>query len=527
MIPTYRNRAPSRGQLLAERAFVTVHRFMHIEAVSGIILLIAATIALIWANSPFAASYHALWHLPLSIGIGEHTFSRSLHFWINDALMTIFFLIVGMEIRREIHEGALSKLDQAALPLVAAAGGVIVPALIYLGMNGDAARNQGWAVPTATDIAFAVGVLALLGRAIPGNIRIFLLAVAIIDDVIAVLIIAFFYSGGLDATGFAVAAVGLLMVFGLQWIGIGSAMAYVAPGAVVWVGVLMTGAHPTLAGVVLGLMTPIFSIPMRDHPMDVVSRVANTLRARGGMSAHDEHHIERSLRELRLAQREMLPPVVRVQTALHPWVAFIVMPLFALANAGVSVEGVDLFAGEAHLITLGVGIALVVGKPIGIMTASWGVVRLGFCRLPPGVDWRGVFLVSLLAGIGFTMSIFIATLAFSDANYLASSKLGVLLGSLMAAILGLGWGTLYKARLRPIATDYEEADHPVSLAVQNVPAATCLPPAQLPKHAVDKQENDLSCAPDKAARIMRIVVALIPGAIAVFMLAKILLLVLR
>jgi NhaA family Na+:H+ antiporter len=186
-------RNPSRTQYLAERAFATVERFLHIEAVSGVALLVAATLALIWANSSFAHSYHALWHMPVAFGIGEFTFSRSLHFWINDALMTIFFLVVGMEIRREIHEGALSKLDQAALPIAAAIGGVIAPALIYLAFNGDPERVRGWAVPTATDIAFAVGVLALLGRSIPSNVRVFLLALAIIDDLIAVLIIAFFY----------------------------------------------------------------------------------------------------------------------------------------------------------------------------------------------------------------------------------------------------------------------------------------------------------------------------------------------
>src|SRR4051812_44545204 len=208
-----------RAQFLAERAFATLQRFLHVEAISGGVLLFAAAAALFLANSPFSKDFHALWHLPLSIGLGEFVFSRALHFWINDALMTIFFLVAGLEIRREIYEGALSRLDQAILPIVAAAGGAVVPALIYLSLNADPVRGLGWAVPTATDIAFAVGVLALLGRSVPINVRVFLLALAIIDGVIAVLIIAFFYSGGLHFSGFIVVSLGILMVLGLQRIG--------------------------------------------------------------------------------------------------------------------------------------------------------------------------------------------------------------------------------------------------------------------------------------------------------------------
>ena len=221
------SRIPSRDiprtQLLAQRAFATLERFLHVEAIGGAILLLAAAGALIWANSPLAPSYHALWHTPLSVGLGGFVFSQSLHFWINDALMTVFFLVVGMEIRREIHEGALSGLRQAGLPLAAALGGVAVPALIYAALNADPASRAGWAVPTATDIAFAVGVLALLGRSIPANVRVFLLALAIIDDIAAVLIIAFFYSGGLQAMGFVVAAAGVLLVLLFNRMGIAAA----------------------------------------------------------------------------------------------------------------------------------------------------------------------------------------------------------------------------------------------------------------------------------------------------------------
>jgi NhaA family Na+:H+ antiporter len=437
-----------RAQFLAKRAFTTLQRFLRVEAVGGVVLLSATAVALIWANSPFAYSYHALWHLPLSIGLGEFVFSKSLHFWINDALMTLFFLVVGMEIRREIHEGALSKLDQAVLPVIAAAGGVIVPALIYLSLNADPGRGRGWAVPTATDIAFAVGVLALLGRSIPVNVRVFLLALAIIDDVIAVLIIAFFYSGGLQFGGFIVASLGILMILGFKRAGLGSALTYILPGAVVWIGFLMTGAHPTLAGVVLGLMTPVRPITRREHPLEVVSRVAKELRSSDAVSAKDPHRLELPRRQLRVAHREILPPVVRVQTALHPWVAYGIMPLFAVANAGVSLTGVDLSAGGAQFVMLGVWLALVAGKPIGVVGATWLAVRLGWCRLAPGVSWGGVCLVGLLAGIGFTMSIFIAMLAFTDERLLNAAKLGVLLGSLVAAVIGLSWGAILVHRLR-------------------------------------------------------------------------------
>ncbi|MET4385301.1 NhaA family Na+:H+ antiporter [Bradyrhizobium sp. F1.4.3] len=414
--PPRRKRAPmndqlpgrdlSKSQLLVERALSTLQHFLHVEAVSGAVLLLAAAAALLWANSPFAHAYHDFWNQAISLRLGEFVFARSLHFWINDALMTVFFLVVGMEIRREMHEGALSKFDQAILPVLAALGGVVVPALIYLGFNNVAGRDHGWAIPTATDIAFAVGVLALLGRSIPASVRVFLLALAIIDDIIAVLIIALFYTSGLDFNGFAVASLGVLMTFGFQRLGFASAFAYILPALVVWAGFLLAGVHPTLAGVVLGLITPV-----------------------------------------RTARRETLPPVVRVQAALHPWVAYGIMPMFALANAGVNFTGTKLTDG-AQFVTLGVALALCAGKPIGVIGATWLAVRTGWCRLAPDVSWAGVCLIGLLAGIGFTMSLFIAMLAFADDKLLDAAKLGVLLGSLISVTLGLGWGAEYAQRRR-------------------------------------------------------------------------------
>ncbi|MCK1367831.1 Na+/H+ antiporter NhaA [Bradyrhizobium sp. 62] len=428
-----------KARRLAEQALNTLQRFLHVEAVSGAVLLAAAAAALIWANSPVAHSYHDFWHLPVTIALGEFVFSRSLHFWVNDVLMTVFFLVVGMEIRREVHEGALSRLDQAMLPLVAAIGGVVVPALIYLSLNAGPDRGQGWAVPTATDIAFAVGVLALLGRRIPVNLRVFLLALAIIDDIIAVLIIALFYTAGLQPGGFVVSMIGVVAVLGFRRIGVGSALFYVLPGSLVWIGFMAAGIHPTLAGVLLGVMTPARAIPMREPPLEMVSRALKQLRSSDAVRAKDPHRLAQPLRDLRVAQRELLPPVSRVQTALHPWVAYVIMPIFALANAGVGLTSVDLPAG-GRLVMLGTALALVAGKPLGVVGATWAAVRLGWCRLAPGVSWAGVCLVGLLAGIGFTMSIFISMLAFADEGLLTAAKLGVLLGSLVAAMLGLGWG---------------------------------------------------------------------------------------
>jgi len=434
---------PSHAQLLAGRALASVERFLHIEAVSGIVLLIAAATAFIWANSPAADTYQALWHAPLSFGIGSHTFSHSLHFWVNDVLMAIFFLVVGMEIRREIHEGALSNLRLATLPLAAALGGVVVPASIYLFLNGALEQRAGWAVPTATDIAFAVGLLALLGRSIPSSVRVFLLALAIIDDIIAILLIAVFYSGGLEYGGLVPAGFAILMVLGFQWVGVGSAFAYVIPSILLWVSLYQIGLHPTLAGVILGLMTPVISKVSHELPLEAAGRAVRELAEITKSDFQETHHIAKSIKSLHYANRELLPPVTRVQLAFHPWVAYGIMPLFALANAGVNLQGLDLgFAGSKDVM-FGVFLALTIGKPLGVVASSWLMVRLGWCRLPSGMTWQSLLLVGMLAGIGFTMSIFIATLAFNNETLLGAAKLGVLLASVISAIAGLCWGAFF------------------------------------------------------------------------------------
>lgn len=428
-----------RPQILTNRALAAVERFSHIEAVSGVVLVLAAIVALFWANSSSSVSYDAFWHTQVAITFGSFSLGQSLHFLVNDGLMTIFFLVVGMEIRQEIQDGALSNAKLATLPLGAALGGVLVPAGIYLAYNTGTGSAHGWAVPTATDIAFAVGVLALLGKSIPANLRVFLLAVAIIDDIAAILIIALFYTASLHLVGLAIAGAGLALVFVMQRMGIGSAWLYLLPGAIVWGGLLKLGVHPTLAGVMLGLVTPVRSSPSRERPLEIMSQAFRDLTHRVDQG---EKKVSAPLKQIRLAEREVIPPVQRVQEALHPWVAFLIMPLFALANAGVNFHGAQLGDPSVVPVVFGVVMALVFGKPIGVLLASFLLVRTGLCKLPEHVTWRGVMLVGCLAGIGFTMSIFIAGLAFDDEHLLAAAKLSVLCASTVSAVVGLLWGLL-------------------------------------------------------------------------------------
>jgi NhaA family Na+:H+ antiporter len=434
-------------QQLAEKAMSALERFSHIEAVSGIALLIAAIAALVWANSSFAESYEHLLHTQISIGFGDFNLSRSFHFLVNDGLMTIFFLVVGAEIRQEIHDGALANFKLALLPLGAALGGVLMPALIYLAINHGTEAGHGWAVPTATDIAFAVGVLALLGKSIPSGVRVLLLALAIIDDIVAILIIAVFYTTSLDYSGVVIAIVGMLMVLLFQRMGIGKMAPYALPGAIIWFGLYKTGVHPTLAGVILGLMSPVRSMPMKERPLEALQNGFHELVERFSGSATETRAVSKPLKVIRQAEREMLTPVQRIQAALHPWVAFVIMPMFALANAGVNFGGADLQNTLSQHVFAAIVLALVAGKPLGVVMATVVLVKSGLCKLPGDVSWTGVVLVGLLAGIGFTMSIFIASLAFNDESLLAAAKLSVLCASGAAAALGLGWGIARKSAL--------------------------------------------------------------------------------
>lgn len=420
----------------------TLERFLQIEIASGLLLLLATAAALIWANSPWSGYYERLWHLPVSVGIGSMSLTRSLHFFVDEGLMALFFLVVGLEIRSESHEGSLASWRLAALPIIAALGGIVVPALIYLAFNLSLPTRGGWAVPMATDIAFALGVLSLLGKRIPAAVRVLLLALAIADDIAAVLIITFFYSHGLTLAGALLALGGLGGVALFQWLGVRTALPYVLPGAVVWWGLLEAGIHPAVAGVILGLVTPVAIPGGRNGPLLTARRAL--LEFRRGVRArdHDLRGLLPPVQRLKNAQRDLLPPAVRVQAALHPWVAFAIMPLFALANAGVRFDALRIDDPASLALLGGIVIGLVVGKPLGIVLSAAIGVKARLCALPAGVRWRDVWVMGCLGGIGFTMSIFIATLAFTAPPVLATARFAVVTASSLAALTGLGVGWL-------------------------------------------------------------------------------------
>ncbi|MET0985843.1 MAG: Na+/H+ antiporter NhaA [Steroidobacteraceae bacterium] len=432
----------SRAAVARPAILRPLEKFLHVEAASGVVLLTAAVAALIWANSPWADSYEALWHAQFALQLGGLSVSESLHFIINDVFMTVFFLVVGLEIRREIHDGALANLRLATLPIFAAAGGVVAPALIYLGLNATPELRHGWAVPTATDIAFALGVLALLGKRVPASLRVLLLALAIIDDIIAILIIALFYSSGVQLLGAGIAVAGAVLVFTWQVLGLRSAWSYVVPGAVVWFGVLQAQVHPAIAGVVLGLLTPVRTAAQRDTLIEMARHSLDRLLG----EARESAQIAAPVRRLDSIQRESLAPAARVQMALHPWVAFGIMPLFAFANSGVSLQSVSMGSMLSGSVSLGVLLGLTLGKPMGILLASFIAVRLRLSVLPPQASMGGLLLVGCLGGIGFTMAIFIANLAFASPALLAQAKLAILMGSATSGVVGLivGWVVLPK-----------------------------------------------------------------------------------
>jgi NhaA family Na+:H+ antiporter len=408
-----------------------------IEAASGVLLLVVASLAMIWANSPLSDVYRAIWHTPIGFSIGSWSFERDLHFWINDVLMTVFFFVVGLEIRREIHHGELSELRRAALPIVAALGGMIAPALIYTAFNYGRPTLVGWGVPMATDIAFAVGVLVLLGRVLPA-MRILLLALAVIDDVGAIVVIALFYSGQMSAAGFLLAGAGVLGIVGLQLFGARSPWAYVVPSLVMWAGALEAGIHPTLVGVIVGMMTPVRAWLGVGHFLARAEQSIGGARERGTL---EEPALLPLLDDLNVSRREAVAPVHRLQHVLHGWVAFVIMPLFALANAGVPLGSATL-EGDGVNVFLGIALGLVVGKPLGITALSWLLQRAGMVALPGGIGWSQVALVGAVGGIGFTMSLFVAQLAFEPGPMLETAKLAIICGSVGAALVSAAGGRL-------------------------------------------------------------------------------------
>lgn len=428
---------------LARLAGRPLDRFLRIEAASGISLLVAAAAALIWANSPWAEAYHHLWQTPLGIRVGSFSVERTLEWFVNDVLMVVFFFVVGMEIRREIHHGELSEWRRAALPTAAAFGGMLVPALLYLAIAGGSATRSGWGVPMATDIAFAVGILTLLGKRVPAALRVLLLALAVIDDLGAIVVIAAFYSSGVALSGLLVAAAGLVGLFALRWLGVRSKAVYVLPGAVVWAGIYQAGVHPTIAGVIIGLMTPVRAWLGAGG---FLTGVGQELQHLAGVDpgALPSRQFTEALKHVDVARREAVSPAESLIDSLHSWVAFGIMPLFALANAGVTLSGAPLDAASWRVI-IAVAVGLVVGKPIGVLLACHLTLRLRVSALPTGLTSRHLVVLGVVAGVGFTMSLFVAQLAFIDEQLLGAAKLGILAASGGAASLALLLGRVLLA----------------------------------------------------------------------------------
>ncbi len=420
-----------------ERVGAPLRRMTHAATSGGLTLLACAAIALVWANSPWYASYHVLWETRFTVGLGPLSMELSLHHLINDGLMAVFFFLVGLEIKREILVGELASVRQAALPVAAALGGMVVPALLFVAVTGGGEGARGWGIPMATDIAFALGVLALLGTRLPSSLRIMLSALAIADDMGAVLVIALFYTASVSWVALAAAGGLLLLSIVANAVGVRAAWAYALIGLALWVAVLISGVHATVAGVLLAL-----TIPSR-------TRINEAAFLRGARAALDDFHDarrpeltvlssgahQRALRRLVALTEQAQAPLSRLEHGLHGPVTFGIMPLFALANAGVPLRG-----GGALLtstVAIGVLVGLVFGKPLGITLASWIAVRVGVASLPAGVSWRMLHGVAWLGGIGFTMSLFIAGLAFGgEPTLLIASKLAILVASVATGIVG-------------------------------------------------------------------------------------------
>ncbi|MEM9027664.1 MAG: Na+/H+ antiporter NhaA [Pseudomonadota bacterium] len=398
-------------------------RILTNEAAGGAFLIAATFLALLFSNTALQGIYGSLLSTKITVAVGTFSIDKPLLLWINDGLMAVFFLLVGLELKRELLEGELSDRQRATLPLIAAVGGIVVPALIYAALNwNDPAELRGWAIPAATDIAFALGILALLGRRVPIALKVFLLAVAIIDDLAAIIIIAVFYTADLSTTSLAVSAVGVVALAALNRAGVARLTPYILVGAFVWVFLLKSGVHATLAGVVTALFVP--------H-----------IRAQG-----EEHTV-----------------LVSTEHDLKPWVMLGIMPIFAFSNAGVTLWELslnDLFG----TVSLGIALGLFIGKQVGIMGFVWAAVRLGVAQLPVGVTWRQMHGASLLAGIGFTMSLFIGTLAFTDPDHVAAVRVGVLTGSLFSGLAGYLILRSAIAGIRVDRTADEDIENPGPLA---------------------------------------------------------------
>ena len=377
-----------------EKTFSRIQEFIRLETSGGVVLMIAAIFAMIIANTPLSATYDLILGTYIKVGIGNFEIAKPAILWINDGLMAIFFFLVGLEIKREVLAGELSSFDKAILPIMAAIGGMAVPGIIFAIVNWGTPENlNGWAIPTATDIAFALGILALIGSRAPIALKIFLLAIAIIDDLGAIVIIAIFYTSELSINALSISMIGFAAAIALNRLGIQRTAPYLLVGIIVWVFVLKSGVHATLAGVLIA-----FTIPLK-------------------------------------AKNEDEALLYKMEHGLHPWVAFLILPVFAFANAGVNFTGIGI-DDLLQPLTLGIAVGLFLGKQIGVFLATWIGVKSGIARLPENVSWKHVYGVACLTGVGFTMSLFIGSLAFTTADVMNAVRLGVVLGSVLSGIIG-------------------------------------------------------------------------------------------
>jgi len=427
-----------RQATLADRLAAPFQRFLAIEAASSILLLLATLAALGWANSAWGASYAHLWHTKLGFSLADAKLALSLEHWVNDGLMALFFFLVGMEIKHELAHGELSSRDRAMLPVFGALGGMVVPAGIYASLHAGGAAASGWGVPMATDIAFAVAALAIFGPRVPSGLKVFLLALAIVDDLGAVTVIAVFYTQDLSLTALAAAAGGLALAFAMRQSGIRAYGPYWIVGIGVWFATLQSGVHATVAGVLLGFLTP---TTMLAPEVSLVGRgrrffeeAITRLDATPELPDRERKRVAQELREI---SRHSLSPLERLTEAIHPWSAFVVMPIFAFANAGVVIDTGALADPLALRVALGIGAGLLFGKAFGVTLFCWVAVRLGMARLPAGVGWGSLFGTAILGGIGFTMALFITALAFTDPALAAASKVGVMVASVIATLCGV------------------------------------------------------------------------------------------
>ena len=434
---------------LIDRILQPFAQFAHIASSGGIVLLVCTAIALIWANSPWAASYHHLWELEIALDAGPFPIRSTLHHLINDGLMVVFFFLVGLEIKREVLIGELASLRRAALPAAAALGGMVVPAAFYAAWNLGGSGSAGWGIPMATDIAFALGVLALLGNRVPAGLKVFLAALAIVDDIGAVLVIALFYTAEVSWSALGAAGALLLLATAANAAGVRRPWAYSLLGVGLWGAVLASGVHATVAGVLLAMTIPSRTRINEDDFLQGARRSVDAFE-RGcgpGTNVLTNQVQQEALLTLESLCEQAQAPLQTIERKLHVIVAFGIMPLFALANAGVQLTGEGQSLNLASPVTLGVFLGLVLGKPLGITIFSWLAVRLGFAELPRGVTWRLIHGVAWLGGIGFTMSLFVAGLAFPDAPaLLTAAKVGVLAASLAAGVCG--WFLLWRAGSR-------------------------------------------------------------------------------